>query len=95
MLITRLEAEVLEENTGKLVAKYQELCTKLEPGIIESFLIQDKKNPRLWQILTVWESMEVIEHMRSQGTPAGILVFRAANTEPTLSLFEVKASATS
>ena len=64
---------------------------QLAPMPLQSFLLQMKEDPKLWRIVTVWESMEVLQKMRSSGeTPAGILVFREASAESTLSIFEAK-----
>jgi heme-degrading monooxygenase HmoA len=95
MIMTTLDGEVPEESWDALVNKYNEILTDITPGIIETFLIHDTKNPIHWRIVTIWESKEAIEKMRNSGTPGGVLVFRAAGTEPTLSIFEVAATATS
>jgi len=42
-------------------------------------------------LISIWENMEVLQAMSSSGeTPAGVLVFRQVDVEPTLSVFEVK-----
>lgn len=92
-IITILEAEVSEKNWDTLQKAYRTLKEKepVPPGLVLSFLLQKKENPKLWQLMGIWESMEVLEKMRSSGeTPAGILVFREAGAEPTLSLFKAR-----
>ena len=91
-IITFLEARVSEEKWDNLRNAYRAVKAK-QPALmpLQSFLLQMKEDPKLWRIVTVWESMEVLQKMRSSGeTPAGILVFREAGAEPTLSIFETK-----
>ena len=91
-IITMLEARVTEDKWGALRNAYLALkAKKVAIMPLQSFLVQMKEDPKLWRIVTVWESMDVLQKMRSSGeTPAGILVFREAAAEPTLSIFEAK-----
>ena len=91
-IITILEAKVNAEKWGTLRKAYRAVKAKRSmPMPLQSFLLQMKETPKLWRIITVWESMEVLQKMRSSGkTPAGILIFREAGVEPTLSIFEAK-----
>ena len=91
-IITILEARVGDEKWDTLQDAYRAVKEKefVFPPL-QSFLSQMKEDPKLWRIITVWESMEVLQKMRSSGeTPPGILVFRQAGGEPILSIFEVK-----
>lgn len=46
-----------------------------------------------WRIETLWQSRAVLDAMRQNtSTPAGVLMFRAAGAEPTLTIFEVIAT---
>ena len=91
-IITILEAKVDEKEWGILQNAYRAVKEKRpQPMPLQSFLLQMKEDPKLWRIVTVWESLEVLQKMRSSGeTPAGILIFREAGAEPTLSIFEAK-----
>ena len=91
-IITILEAEVSEEKWDTLRNAYRDVKAKqLAPMPLQSFLLQMKENQKIWRIITVWESMEVLQKMRSSGeTPPGILIFREAGTEPTLLIFEAR-----
>jgi hypothetical protein len=54
--------------------------------------VQSLKDASLWQILTVWQSREALDAMRRTGeTPRGVLMFRAAGAEPTLSVLDLRA----
>jgi len=58
-------------------------------------MLRDVKDSSLWRIVTVWESRDALETMRQSGeTPRGVLMFRAADAEPMLSVFDVVAYAT-
>lgn len=90
MVITILEAQVAPENAAKLEATYQQAVKHLDAGIKQTFLLQNSKEPMLWQIVTLWESREALEAMRQSGeTPRGVLIFRAASAEPSLSVLRV------
>ena len=91
-IITILEARVNEQKWDTLRSAYQAVKeNQPAPMPLQSFLMQMKKEPMLWRIISIWESMEVLLKMKSLGeTPAGVLVFRQADAEPTLSIFEAK-----
>ena len=88
-VITILEAHVAPENWKALERAYKSETEKKPPQLIQSFLIRSAADPTLWRIITVWLSREALEEMRAEGTPAGVLMFRAAKTEPSLSIFDV------
>ena len=90
MVITILEANVTPEKGPALEQAYQAGLGRLDPGIVETFLLHSFKDSTLWRILTVWESRQALDQMRNSGeTPRGVLMFRAAEAEPTLSVFDV------
>ena len=91
-IITILEARVNEQKWDTLQNAYRAVKeNQLVPMPLQSFLAQMKEEPMLWRIISVWESREVLQKMKSSGeTPAGVLVFRQADAEPTLSIFEAK-----
>lgn len=89
MVLTVLEARVALERANDLQAAYAAASAKRPPGLISSNLLRDATDPNLWRIHTLWESREAIEAIRSAGTPAGVLMFRGAGAEPTLSVFSV------
>jgi hypothetical protein len=90
MVMTILEAYVSEENWSALEQAYRLATQQRDPGLVQSFLIHSSKDLDLWRILTVWSSREALDKMRSSGeTPRGVLIFRSANAEPILSVFEV------
>jgi heme-degrading monooxygenase HmoA len=90
---TTLEARVAEGEWARLRGAYEELVAQpLPPGLRETFLLQDRSDPETWRIVSVWESDEAIEAMRSAGTPGGVLVFREAGAEPRLTVATVTAT---
>jgi heme-degrading monooxygenase HmoA len=94
MVITILEARVAPEKATLLETTYKQAIEHLDAGITQTFLLRSSKEPGLWQIVTLWESREALEAMRQSGqTPRGVLIFRAAEAEPSLSVFGVVASA--
>jgi heme-degrading monooxygenase HmoA len=92
MILTVLDARVALERAHDLQAAYNSAGDALPPGFIRSNLLQDSADPEQWRIQTMWESREALEAMRSKGTPGGVLIFRSAGAEPTLTVFSVMAS---
>jgi len=91
-LFTVLEAVVSPERTADLVAAYADAGRgPFPPGLVRSVLLRDSNDPARWRIETVWESLDALTAMRAAGTPRGILIFRAAGAEPTVSAFGVVA----
>lgn len=89
MVITQLEARLTDEQAKKLQAGHGQTAGSFPPGFRQSFLVHSTADSAVWRILTLWESREAIEAMRSQGTPKGVLLFRQAGVEPTLTIFDV------
>lgn len=92
MVLTILEAYVDSEKWAALEQAYQASANALPPPITQTFLMQSSADPTLWQICSLWRSREALEeYRRSVDTPGGVLIFRAAGAEPTLSVFDVRA----
>lgn len=90
MVITILEAQVAPENTVLLEETFQQAIAQLDAGITHTFLLRSSEELSLWRILTVWESRAALDAMRQSGeTPRGVLIFRAVEAEPALSVFDV------
>ena len=90
MDMTILEGRVAEENRGTSEKSFEEGSHHEEPGSVQSFLVHNTRESDLWHILTVWSSREALQDMRkSNETPRGTLMFRQANTEPVLSIYDV------
>ena len=92
MIVTVLEAHVPPGQELALQAAYQAGAETLPAGLIHTELLRDSHDAGRWRIQTWWTSREVLEEMRRAGTPAGVLMFRAAGAEPALSVFEVVSS---
>lgn len=92
MVMTILEARVARERWTALEQAFQEAAQEPEhePGLVQSFLIHSLKDEELWRILTVWASQAALQAMRNLGgTPRGVLIFRSAQAEPALSIFDI------
>lgn len=90
MVMTILEARVSPENWTDLEQAYQYATRQKEAGIVQTFLVHNAKDADLWRIMTVWQSRDALEAMRSSGgIPTGVLIFREARAEPALSIFDV------
>jgi quinol monooxygenase YgiN len=89
MVLTVLEAKVVPGQETALQAAYDAAAAELPPGLVRSELLRDARDATRWRIQTWWANRAALEAMRSTGTPAGVLMFRAAGAEPTFALFEV------
>ena len=89
MVLTVLEAVVAPERTADLQAAFRSAATRVPPGLVRSHLVTAVADPARWRIETLWASREVLAAMRQTGTPAGVLMFRAAGAEPSLSVYDV------
>jgi hypothetical protein len=92
MILTVLEAKVAADRSADLLAAFRAAEARIPPGLVRSDLVCSAADTSLWRIETLWESRAAIDAMRQSGTPAGVLMFRGAGAEPTLSVFEVQAS---
>jgi len=94
MVVTILETRVAPDKAALLEAAYKQGIERLDAGITQTFLLRGSKDSSVWRIITVWESRDVLEQMRRSGeTPRGVVMFRAADAEPVLSVFDVIAHA--
>ena len=92
MVMTILEAQVALEKAALLEETYKQAIERLDPGISQTLLLRSSKDSSLWRIVTVWKSREALDAVRRTGdTPRGVLIFRAAEAEPILSVFDVVA----
>ena len=90
MLVTALEAQVSDERVSALTAAYRDATRgPMPPGLMRSVLLRHSADPTRWRIETTWASSEALAAMRGTGTPRGILIFRAAGAEPTLTILDV------
>ena len=95
MVMTILEARVTPDKWDSLEQAYKAGIRQLDPGITQTLLAHSSADSMLWRIITVWSSRQVLEAMRrSTETPRGVLMFRSAGAEPTLSVFDVVDQAT-
>ncbi|AHG92801.1 Antibiotic biosynthesis monooxygenase (plasmid) [Gemmatirosa kalamazoonensis] len=90
MILTVLEAQLPSGGAEALQAAYAAAGTgPLPPGLVRTELVRDVRDAARWRIQTWWASREALDAMRGTGTPAGVVMFRAAGAEPALSIFEV------
>ena len=90
MVLTVLEAQVLAGHEAVLRAEYEAAAAgPLPAGLVRSELLCDARDAGRWRIQTWWASRAALEAMRGSGTPAGVLMFRAAGAEPALGVFDV------
>lgn len=90
MFITQLEGKVSPDQWDNLKQAFHDAGKQLPSAIDRSYLIQDESEHEIWRILTVWHSREALKDYRATvDTPGGILIFRAAGTDPRLSMYDV------
>lgn len=90
MVLTVLEATVAAGRGDDLRAAYAAAAKReLPPGLVRTDLLCAVNDPTRWRIETLWASRAALDAMRGKGTPEGVLMFRAAGAEPTLTIFDV------
>ena len=92
MVLTILEATVTSERAADLQAAFRSATAQVPPGFIRSHLVSAAADPTHWRIETLWTSREALAAMRQTGTPAGVLMFRSAGAEPSLTVYDVAAT---
>jgi uncharacterized protein (TIGR02246 family) len=93
MILTVLDATVPEHSAHLLRGAFDAAGAKpVPPGLVRTELVRDARDPQHWRIETHWATREALEAMRGAGTPAGVLMFRSAGVEPTLTVLELAAS---
>ena len=92
MVLTILEATVAPDRAADLQAAFRGAAGHVPPGLIRSHLVSASADPTRWRIETLWMSRDALAAMRQAGTPAGVLMFRAAGAEPSLSIHDVVAT---
>jgi len=92
MVLTILEATVSPERAADLQAAFRQAAARVPPGLIRSHLVSAAADPTRWRIETLWASRDALAAMRQAGTPAGVLMFRAAGAEPSLAIYDVAAT---
>jgi len=93
MIVTMLEAQVVEESADELISSFRAGTDSLPTPIRESFLLRES-GTESWRIVTVWESQEALDgYQASVDTPGGVLMFRSVGAEPVLKVFETEAHA--
>jgi len=92
MVLTILEANVAPGRAADLQAAFRAAAAQVPPGFIRSHLVAAAADPSQCRIETLWTSRDALAAMRQTGTPAGVLMFRAAGAEPSLSIYEVAAT---
>jgi quinol monooxygenase YgiN len=90
MVMTILESHVAPEKQPALLAAFESATAQLDAGIEQTFLARSNADPTLWRIMTVWRDREALDAMRASGeTPRGVLIFREAGAEPSLTVFTI------
>ena len=93
MILTVLEATVDPGRAADLEAAFRAGAGQVPPGLIRTHLLCASTDQTRWRIETLWQSRAVLDAMRQHtSTPAGVLMFRRAGAEPTLTIFEVVAT---
>ncbi len=90
MIMTILESHVAPDKQAALQAAFKSATAQLDTGIEQTFLSRSNADPTLWRIMTVWRDREALDAMRASGeTPRGVLIFREAAAEPSLTVFTI------
>ena len=90
MYVTILSGRVEEENWRTLEKTYEKNIRTTPKGVISSMLIHCKGEPKLWQIVTTWESYDAYEDAKNEKLAnTWFDLFCSAGTTPHRNEFEV------
>ena len=92
-MITILEGVVSGERWQQLEEAYRIAVRKIPQDLIQTFLVQDLKDPNLWRIISVWRSKSHYEkNIESTGLSDTCMnIFRKVGVEPSRRKFEIVA----
>ena len=89
LVVTILEAEVDPDRSGTLIDRFCGERNSLPSELVESSLVESSGR---WRIITTWRDAAALEAYRSRvGTPEGVLMFRDAGAEPSLTQWTERA----
>ncbi len=93
-VMTIVEGRISEGKSKDFEAAYGVLrAGALTPGLRMSFLARDTVDSTFYRIITVWESHEALDRMRSNAqVPAAIALFRSVGVEPQLRVHDIPQS---
>lgn len=96
-VMTTLEARVAADRVPDLLSAYEKVGSHLDSGVDHTYLAHSVDDPEVWRIVTLWSSTDALAAHRASlgGRARGELIFRAAEAEPALAVFEVPAFARS
>lgn len=88
-----LEARVAPENWDVLEQGYRDRIAQGFPTeLIEIFLLQSTAEPAVWRIVSIWSSRDALDAYRRSVHPlSGLAIFRAAGSDPAVSIFRITA----
>ena len=90
MYVTILSGRVEEENWRTLEKSYERTIRSVPKGVVSSMLIHCKGEPKLWEIVTTWESFSAFEEAKEKKlTNTCVDLFCSAGTTPYRNEFEV------
>lgn len=90
-VMTIVEGRIPESKSNDSEAAYGALkAGALTLGLRMSFLARDTADTKFYRIVTVWESREALDRIRSSAqVPAAIALFRRFGVEPQLQVHEI------
>ena len=90
-VMTIVEGRIPESKSNDSEAAYGALkAGALTPGLRMSFLARDTADTKFYRIVTVWESREALDRIRSSAQVlAAIALFRRFGVEPQLQVHEI------
>ncbi len=88
-IITVVEAHIQPNFYDRLRSLFENI-PGIPEGLAQSFLSQNKDDPSLWQVVSVWASIGALQKMRaSTEKPAAISIFEQCEAKPSLKIFVV------
>jgi hypothetical protein len=90
MHVSILSGRVAEENWRLLEKSFEHAVKHIPEGIITTLLIQCHGEPKLWQIITIWDTIEIYKKAKNlKITDTCVDLFCNAGTTPYRNDFKV------
>lgn len=91
-MITILEGVVSGERWQKLEDSYRLAIRKVPKDLIQTFLVQDRKDRNIWRIISVWRGeIDPDDNHFDEICITCVDIFRGVGVEPTRRKFDVVA----
>ena len=89
-VVTTFEGHVAEARRDDLLHAFKGALATPEPGLVRTFLLQQRSDPTVWRVVTLWRDAAALDSVLAAGPPRGPAILRAAGSEHPMLIVEVE-----